>query len=275
MDRHGRDDGTGARDPVAGLAARQRVHARARRGRPSLHADDPAGPVDRRRARPAAADRQADPHRARGRARVRQGGARGVGDRPGPDRNVRDDDQAEAARPVAARHDPGETEGGARCAGEVPGSVERLGLSHQDAHRHARHRNPHARRHQDHGTRSRHDPGTRPAHRGHPARSPRHDLRVRRAHRHRPLHRRGHRPGRGRALWTQRQGRAGHRRQRGRWDDREQYRRGAGALSHQPALSAGLPRFAGEAAGPAGRDADGGERDPRRRRDRDVHPHRR
>ena len=76
----GRDCGGYAADPgnaVARLAPRHGVHARARRGRPALHADDAARPLDGRRPLAAAADRPADQDRARGRARLRQGRSRG------------------------------------------------------------------------------------------------------------------------------------------------------------------------------------------------------
>ncbi len=46
---------------------------------------------------------------------------------------------------------PEQAEGRARCAGEVPGRLQCLGLSDQDAHRHAGYRDPDAGRHQDHG----------------------------------------------------------------------------------------------------------------------------
>ena len=215
----GRDAGcdrTRACDVVAGVPARHGVHAGTRRRRPSVHADDASRPVHRCGARAAAADGPADPHRTRSRARVRQGGPGGDGDRPRADRDVRDDHQAQAARPVASRHDAGETQGRARRAGEVPGSFERLGLPDQDAHRHARDGHPYAGRHQDHGSRPRHHPASRARDRGHPAAGTRHDLGLRGAHGDGPLHRRGHRPRRGRPLRAQRQGRAGHRRQRGR-----------------------------------------------------------
>ena len=99
-----------------------------------------------------------------------------------------------------------------------------------------------------------------PADRGDPARGAGHDLGVRRANGDRTLPRRGHRPRRRRALRPEHPGRAGRRVERGGRHDRELHGRGARALSDQPALSAGVPRLAGDAAGAAARDADRRER---------------
>ena len=76
LDRGAGGDRARAGDAVAGVAARHRVHAGTRRGRPAVHADHAAGSFDRRGTFAAAADRQADPHRARGGAGVRQGRSR-------------------------------------------------------------------------------------------------------------------------------------------------------------------------------------------------------
>ena len=61
------------------------------------------GHLGRQGGRAAAADRPADQDRARGRERVRQGGARRDRDRPGAARDVRDHDPVQAARASGAR----------------------------------------------------------------------------------------------------------------------------------------------------------------------------
>ena len=117
---------------------------------------------------------------------------------PGADRDVRNDDHAQAARPVARGHDAGEAQGRTRRAGEIPGRVERLGLSDQDPHRHARDRHPHAGRHQDHGSGPGDDPATRPEDRDDREGRAGDDLGLRRAHGHGALRRHRHRPRGGR-----------------------------------------------------------------------------
>ena len=104
-----------------------------------------------------------------GRARVRQSRAHGQRHGSRADRDVRNDGQAQATRGMAARHDARQAQGRTRRAREAARRVERVGLSHQDAHRHAGDRHPHAGRHQDHGSGPRDDPAPRPADRGHRA----------------------------------------------------------------------------------------------------------
>jgi hypothetical protein len=94
------DDGP---DGAGVLPPGQRVHAAARRGRDSVHADGAAGNVDRRGR---TGGRRHGSHPADlsgGRERVRQDRARGDGHRPGTARDGRDDDRAQAALRVAAR----------------------------------------------------------------------------------------------------------------------------------------------------------------------------
>ena len=90
-------------DRLAGAAARRRVHAATGRGRSPLHADRAARTVGGQGRRAAAADRSPDQDGARGRGRVRQGGARGNGDRPGADGDDRDDDPVQAERSNGGR----------------------------------------------------------------------------------------------------------------------------------------------------------------------------
>ena len=85
-------------DGMAGQPARRRIHAAARRRRPPVHAVGAAGHFVGQGQRTPAADRPADQDRARGRARVRQGGARRDRDRSGAAGDVRDDDPVQAAR---------------------------------------------------------------------------------------------------------------------------------------------------------------------------------
>ncbi len=237
------------------------VHARARRGRLAVHANDAARSVDRRRPLAAAADRPVDQDRARGRTSLRQGRSRGKRHRSRTDRDVRDHDHAQAARTVARRHDAREAQGRTRRAGEVPRRVERVGVPDQDPHRHACDGHPHARGHQDHGSGPGDDPATRPEDRDDREGRARDHVRLCRADGHRAVRRHRHRPRGGRALRAQHQGRAGHRRQRRGRHDGQLYRGRPRAVPDQPALPAGLPRFAREAAAAADRRAHGRERD--------------
>ncbi len=109
-------------------------------------------------------------------------------------------------------------------------------------------------------------PATRPEDRDYREGRAGDDVGLRRTHGHRALRRHRHRPGGGRALRAQHQGRAGHRRQRSGWHDGQLHRGRPRALPDQPALSAGIPRFARETATVADRGAHGRERDAAGRR---------
>ena len=148
----------------------------------------------------AAADRPPDPDRARGGARVRQGRARRDRHRPGADRDVRDHDHAQAARRVAPRHDARKLKAELDALVKLPGLTNAWVIPDQDAHRHARHRHPHAGRHQDRGPGPAGDRGARPAGRGGaPACTAR--RRPTPSACHRALHRHPHRPRSGGAHW--------------------------------------------------------------------------
>jgi Cu(I)/Ag(I) efflux system membrane protein CusA/SilA len=132
-----------------GLAAEplgRGVHSADGRGRPALHAVRPARHIGGQGLGAAPADRPPDPHRPRGEERVRQGRPRGNRDGSGPAGDVRDHYPAQAARPVAARHDPGEADRGAGPCGESPRSGQRLGSADPQPHRHAGHRHQEPRR---------------------------------------------------------------------------------------------------------------------------------
>ena len=87
------------------LAARRRIHAADGRGRSAVHAHRAAGIVGGQGGRAPPADRPADQDGSRGRARVRQGGPRRIGDRPRADGDDRDDDPVQAESRVAAGDD--------------------------------------------------------------------------------------------------------------------------------------------------------------------------
>jgi Cu(I)/Ag(I) efflux system membrane protein CusA/SilA len=87
--------GTGRHD-LARAPIGVRVHACAGRGHDDVHAHHPAGPLGHQGG---GTDADAGPHHPQlpgGRDRLRQGGTCADGNRPGPDRNVRDDHSAEA-----------------------------------------------------------------------------------------------------------------------------------------------------------------------------------
>ena len=63
-------------------------------------------------------------------SRVRQGRARGNGDRPGADGNDRDDDRVQAEGAMAAGDDDGETHRGAGSHGPGAGPLQHLGAAH-------------------------------------------------------------------------------------------------------------------------------------------------
>ena len=90
---------------LAADAARQRVHAGPGRGRSAVHADHPARHLRRQGAAAAAADRPAHPHGAGGAQRVRQDRPRRHRHGPGAALHDRDHHPAQAARPMAPRHD--------------------------------------------------------------------------------------------------------------------------------------------------------------------------
>ena len=133
-----------AGEPVAGLQARQRVHADAQRRHAVLHAGHAAGDF-RHQGRGAAADPGQD-HQVlpRGRIRLGQGGPRRDRHRSGPDRNGRDGHQSEAGERVAPRHDRGQAHRRDGQVAAIPRRVQCLDHADQGAHRHAVDRHPHA-----------------------------------------------------------------------------------------------------------------------------------
>ena len=88
---------------LAGVEARQRVHADAERGHAVLHAGHAAGHLRHQGCRAAADARQDHQVVSRGRVGVGQGGTRRDGHRPGADRDGRDGHQPEARRANGAR----------------------------------------------------------------------------------------------------------------------------------------------------------------------------
>ena len=151
---------------LPGPPARQRVHAEPQRGHAALHADDAPRHLDHQGRRSAA---DTGPHHQelpRGCLGLRQGRPGGDGDRPGPNRDVRDGGQPEAEGPMARRHDHRELAGAPRQGAAVPRRLERLDDADQGAHRHARDRHPHARRHQGPGQGPRRDGEGGPPDRG-------------------------------------------------------------------------------------------------------------
>ena len=112
---------TGTRRPGAG--ARVRVHAPALRGRPDVHADDPAGAFYRQGAGATSADRSAHRDGAGGRAGLRQDRPRGDRHRPRAAHHDRDHHPPQAPVRVAAGSDPGRADRGAGRHGSTsPGS---------------------------------------------------------------------------------------------------------------------------------------------------------
>ena len=138
--------------------------------------------------------------RAGGRARIRQSGPSGDGDRSRAAGDVRDHHPAQAAGSMAPRHDAGEARGGARPDRQGTGTGEHLDSADPQPHRHAGHGDQEPDRRQGVGHRPRRD---RSHCRGRGA--GREDgagceLCARRAPFRRPLHRRADRPARGGTL---------------------------------------------------------------------------
>ena len=95
--RHDRARGSDpCREPLAGLQARQRVHADPQRGHAVLHAGHPAGNLGHQGGRAASDPRQDHQVLSRGGVGVGQGRTRRDRHRSGSDRDGRDRDQSEA-----------------------------------------------------------------------------------------------------------------------------------------------------------------------------------
>ena len=91
------------REPLAGVEARQRVHADAERGHAVLHAGDAARHLRHQGGRAAADPGQDHQVLPGGGIGLGQGGPRLDGDRPGADGDGRDRDQSEARERMAVR----------------------------------------------------------------------------------------------------------------------------------------------------------------------------
>ena len=162
------------------LPARHGVHAAARGGLAVLHADHDARHLGHRGRAAAAGDGPDHQVLPGGRARPRQGRARRHLHRPGAALDARDRRHAQAEvrvaqgrhlvlllgagvaeGPAAAhhpRHDlPGAAHRGDERGAAAAGALERLDDADQGAHRHARHRHPHAGRPEDLRLRPRRD----------------------------------------------------------------------------------------------------------------------
>ncbi len=208
------------------------------------------GPLDGRRARAAAADRPADQDGARGRARLRQGRPRGNAPPiPRRSRCSRRRSCSSRATSGAPGMTPEKLKAELDALVKFPGRVERLGATRSrpastcsppaSARRSAsRSWVRTSRPSSSSASRSRRSckavPGTTSVYAERTATGRYVDIDIDRVA--------------AGALRAQHQGRAGHRRQRRGRHDRQLHRRGPRALPDQPALSAGLPRLAREAA---------------------------
>ena len=186
-------------DPVP--APGRGIHATPGRRRSAPHALRAAWALGGQGLAAPATDGPDDHERARGRARFRQDGSRRNRDRSCAARDGGNHGPVQAARSVAARHDPREAHRGARPDAHAPGAGQCLDSAHPQSHRHARHRDQESRRHQGRRSGPASDRRSRAPYRaGGPERA-RRELRAGGAAHGRTLHRGGYRSRCCRPLW--------------------------------------------------------------------------